>query len=370
MRILTVSNCPALDHLGSGYVIGNFVNGLRAAGHEVDLVQPDDYELCQWMRPRANSYRQAVGMLIATSRALMAKKYDIIEFWGGEAWLATRWIVRHKGPRPMIVQHTNGPETRYSRILLESGLANLTSMQSWHAESLLRAAFCFPDAIVTVSEYDRTWLAEQHLPLTGKLKAIENPLPACFIGRCQERRESRIIGFCGTWLPKKGIGVVVRDMTPILREFPEWRFLVLGTNEGDKVQSCFPDDIRQRIEVMPMIRDKEALAQQYERMAIFVLPSVLESFGLALAEAMACGCAAVTTRVGFGASLVHGREALLLDKATSPYLYQSAKQLMINPELRRRLAVAGWQRVQTLRWDHAIRSLSDTYENWLDEYRW
>ena len=46
MRILTISNCPAFEYLGSGYVIANFAKGLRALGHEVDLLQPDDYEVC------------------------------------------------------------------------------------------------------------------------------------------------------------------------------------------------------------------------------------------------------------------------------------------------------------------------------------
>src|ERR1043166_4180358 len=108
MRILSVSNCPALEHLGSGYVIANFVKGLRALGHEVDLLEPDDYEVCQWLRPRGMSYRQSIGILRAVNRALRRKVYDLVEFWGAEAWLATRWVVCRQKDRPMVVQHTNG----------------------------------------------------------------------------------------------------------------------------------------------------------------------------------------------------------------------------------------------------------------------
>lgn len=369
MRILSLSNCPALEHLGSGYIIANFVNGLRTLGHEVDLLQPDEYEIFQSMRPRANSYRQALGMLPAVKRALQVKNYDLVEFWGSEAWLATRWLIRRTANRPIAVQHTNGPEPRYNQMLKELGHLKLTSLQSWYAERLAPQAFSCPDAIVTISEYDRIWLAERRLPLAGRLKAIENPLPDCFLGLPRKDRESRVIGFCGTWLPKKGVGIILPDIIRVLREFPEWQFVVLGTNPADGVQSCFPPDVRQRVEVVPMIREKKALSQQYQRMDIFVLPSLIESFGVALAEAMACGCASVTARVGFGASLVNGQQALLMEKSESPHLYESVKRLILNPELRQQIGVAARERVQSLRWDSAVRILSDTYEHWLDGYR-
>ena len=369
MRILTVSNCPALEYLGSGYVIANFAKGLCKLGHEVDLLQPDDYEVCQSLRPRANSYRQAVGMFLSVKRALRRQRYAIVEFWGGEAWPATRWLAKSEWHRPMIVQHTNGPEPRYNRMLQEAGVLEFTAVQSWHAEKLVPQAFRCADAIVAVSEYDRVWLAEHELPESGRRHAIEVPLPDCFLHRPRKTRETRIIGFCGTWLPKKGTGIIVPDITRLLREFREWGFLVLGTNPKDQVESCFPADIRQRIKVMPMITDKETLAQQYEQMEIFVLPSLIESFGVALAEAMACGCAAVTTPVGLGASLVDGRHALLLQKAESPRLYEAVKRLILSSELRQELGAAAWGRVQGLRWDNAARELAETYQRWLDEYR-
>src|SRR5947208_12201652 len=90
MRVLTASNCPANPALGSGQVICGYTEGLRNCGHMVDLFAPDDYEVFQFFRPRANSYRQALGMWLICSRKLRGQRYDVIEFYGGEAWLATR----------------------------------------------------------------------------------------------------------------------------------------------------------------------------------------------------------------------------------------------------------------------------------------
>src|SRR5262249_52279465 len=163
--------------------------------------------------------------LRAVNRALRNKAYDLIEFWGAEAWLATRWLVSSKADRPMIVQHTNGPEPRYNQILRESGILKLNCLQVWNADRLLPQAFFCADGIVTVSESDRIWLSEHRLSPHAKLQAIEVPLPDCFVGRSIKARATGVIGFSGTWLPKKGIGILVSDMTDILRAFPGWRLV-------------------------------------------------------------------------------------------------------------------------------------------------
>ena len=369
MRILTITNCPALEHLGSGYIIARFVAGMRSLGHQVELLEPEHYEVLPRLRPRANSYRQALGMFLALWRALRSDSYDLVEFWGGESWLAIEWLTRQRGGRPLVVQHTNGPEPRYSQMLEAAGLLKLTPLQRWISYGLVPKAFRSPDAVVTISRYDRDWLEARGWPGSRKTQAIEVPLAECFLGRTAGRRSSRIIGFCGTWLAKKGLGVMVPDLTRLLREFEDWQFLVLGTGPEAGVQSSFPPDIRSRVEVMAMIKDKETLAQQYERMEIFVLPSWIESFGIALAEAMACGCAPVTTPVGFGASLEDGQDALLLEKAESPLLYEAVKRLILNPGLRSEIAGKARQRVQELRWENAVLSLSNIYGTWLTEHR-
>src|SRR5207248_2714683 len=100
------------------------------------------------------------------------------------------------------------------------------------------------------------------------------------------------------------------------------------------------------------------------RISIFVFPSVIESFGLALAEAMARGCAVVATKVGFASELTHGASALLLEAAESPKLYEAVHELILDSELRSRISQAGRQAVQHLRWKDAIAKLSDTYTEW------
>ena len=350
-------------------MIAGCVNGLRSLGHEVDLLEPDDFEVLKWMRPRAMGYRHAAGMLLASRERLRERNYDVVEFWGGEAWLAMRRLMAQGRSRPLVVQHTNGPEPRYSAMLERSGVRTLSPVQRWHAYHLVPDAFRLPDGIVAVSGYDLEWLSENRLPRSGKRIAIEVPLTPPFLARAPGVRDSRVLGFCGSWIARKGVHVLVPDVTRLLREHPDWRFLVLGVDAPAEVLRAFDESVRSRVEVAPMIEDKAVLAQQYERMEIFLLPSVSESFGVALAEAMACGCVPVATRVGFAASLRDGHEAVLLDAAESPRLYQAVHGLILDVERRRRIAAAARERVQHLQWSSAVRQLADVYQRWLLEHR-
>ena len=84
---------------------------------------------------------------------------------------------------------------------------------------------------------------------------------------------------------------------------------------------------------------------------------------------MACGCAAVTTPTGFGAELHDGEEVQLCAFGHASAMRASVERLLDDEALRVRIARAGWQRVQRLRWEHSVRKLEETYLRWLDEWR-
>lgn len=356
MRILTVSNCPLQAHLGSGYVIKNFVEGLRALGHEVDVLEPADYEVLQFLRPRFSTHRQAVGMMAATRRQLRVKTYDMVEFWGGEAWLATRWLRSQGSRRPVIVQHTNGPEPRYA-----SGTQSKAGRQS--LQRLLSAgAFTHADAIVTVSEYDRQWLKGHPQFKQVRVETVEPALPAEMQDIPLVLRSPKRIGFCGSWIPRKGTAAVVEAFVRLRRDIPDLKLVLAGVGENFRVGDAFPSEVHDAIEVHPMIRDKARLREYYQGLSILILPSKEESFGLVIAEAMACGCAVVATPVGFASCLVDGEEVVLMGQDSAEQLHSKTLQLLGNSELRNRIAGGGWARTRTLRWSESARRLERFYQ--------
>jgi N-acetyl-alpha-D-glucosaminyl L-malate synthase BshA len=72
---------------------------------------------------------------------------------------------------------------------------------------------------------------------------------------------------------------------------------------------------------------------------VVLLPSTLESFGLAALEGMACGVPAVATRVGGVPELItHGHDGYLEAPGDIPALAQRVIELLTDPDLHRRMS--------------------------------
>ena len=100
---------------------------------------------------------------------------------------------------------------------------------------------------------------------------------------------------------------------------------------------------------------------------VFVFPSEYEGYGLALAEAMACGCVPVTTPTGLGAELRDGEEALVCPFGDTVAMRVAVERLLDDDALRARLAVAGQAGARELRWSESVRRLEAVYDGWLGE---
>ena len=233
----------------------------------------------------------------------------------------------------------------------------------------MRKAFTKPDLVVTVSEYDREWLIKEDYQPPNRIVAIENPIADEFFEKPHSANKEKLIGYCGTWLPKKGIHVLAEDIGRLLKEFPDYRLLLVGVGPVFEKERYFSTEVCPRIEVVPYVENKVELRNLYWRMSIFVFPSVIESFGLALAEAMACGCAAVATKIGFAAGLKHREDAMLFERTESPNLYQAVRELILNAGLRQQLSRQAPRTVQHLRWNHAVEKLSAAYVDRVRHFR-
>jgi glycosyltransferase involved in cell wall biosynthesis len=110
--------------------------------------------------------------------------------------------------------------------------------------------------------------------------------------------------------------------------------------------------------------DANALEAQYDRTDLFVLATLRETYGMALAESLAHGIPAVTTSTGAAAELVGTDAGLLVAPGDVEALTDALTRFLTDEDLRSRLA-AGARRVRpTLRrWDETIAQLANTLES-------
>jgi glycosyltransferase involved in cell wall biosynthesis len=366
VRVLTLTNCPLDPRLGSGKTVIAFSAGLRAAGCTVDVLTPDDFEPYQVRTGRAAKFRRAWYAWRAVPPRL-AQSYDLIEFYGDEFWAVARQL-RRAHSRPVLVAHTNGlellahardathrPPGRLRRWF--DGLTHLRFSRIW-----LRSV----DALVCLCEEDSRWAVAGGHVAADRAAVVEPGLDAEYLAGEVTAASTRgpRVAYSGSWIDRKGIDVLALAMANVLAARPKAHFDIFGAARSppECIRAAFPEAVRARVTIHPGLSNR-ALAEGLGQAAIFVFPSRYEGYGLALAEAMARGCAAVTTPTGLGAGLADGQEAWVVGFDDAAALTSAVLQLLDNPTLCDRLAAGGRRRVAGLNWNAAGARLAALYES-------
>ena len=100
--------------------------------------------------------------------------------------------------------------------------------------------------------------------------------------------------------------------------------------------------------------------EHYRDADIFVMPSLMEAFGMPLAEALAAGLPAVAGRTGGIVDIVEdGVTGLLVEPADAGELTAALRRLLDEPELRGSIASAGRDRARArFGWDSVAEALN------------
>jgi len=369
MRVLTVSSCPLDPLLGSGKTRLRWSEGLRNLGHEVDVLEPKDFELWRSVG-RGLRFRQALGAVGAVLSRVRERNYELVEFFGGEFGLATRQLARAR-PRPFIVAHTDGFELLASEREREydppcNSLDHLRWLLRRHAhDRLSRAAFVHADGFVTGSELDRKRALELQMFSPEWTAVVAPGVDREYLKAPHHPNREARVAFIGSWIPRKGIRFIVEVMDAVLRERPALKLDLYGTSvPAHEVLRCFASRVRGQITVFGLLSNRE-IAAGLSRASVFLFPAQYEGFGMALAEAMACGCVPVTTPTGFGAELEDDSEALVCAFDDAPAMRRAVGALLDDSVLRSRIAASATRRVHGLSWATQVGKLEMVYQSWL-----
>lgn len=176
--------------------------------------------------------------------------------------------------------------------------------------------------------------------------------------------------FVGGLEPRKGLDYLVRAMPMIAGLVPDVKLIVVaksgfrGTDQVSTFQSLARElGVSNRILFRESV-DQQTLLSFYSECDVVVLPSRNEGWGLSLMEAMACGKPVVATRVGGIPELVRdGVDGLLVEPGDLDQLASAVVRLLTNPEVRRKMALAGRERVKEYSWDDTARKVLAAYES-------
>lgn len=366
MKILTLSNSPLDERLGSGKSVVRYTRELERQGHQILAFGPEDFEIFPNFR-RATKLKQAFGALFFVKQQVNSFSPDLVELYGDEFWLVVKWLKSLKKP-PLIVAHTNGLELfdwdrrRIYEPESDLGLRGLIN-RNLH-QRLSRLFFSSVDGLVCLSESDRSYAVLNGVIDISKSEVVSPGLDQTYLSSEINRDPQDRIAFTGSWITRKGVSLVITAITRVLKEFSNYHFDIFGSQRDSEDIKChFPNEIRERIHVYGSLKESE-LTKKLASCKIFIFPSHYEGFGMALAEAMACGCCVISTPSGFGAELNDGIDGFIVPFGDAESLYQRMLLLIQDNQIRALISANAKRRAISLNWQDSGDKLSMIYKKW------
>ena len=173
-----------------------------------------------------------------------------------------------------------------------------------------------------------------------------------------------------TLTPRKGHDLLFEALAPLP---PNWRLICAGslTRSPATVAALRQQLQRLRLDRQVVLAgevDGAGLAQLYAQTNLFVLPTRLEGYGMAVAEALARGLPVISTRVGAIPELVGDQAGLLVAVEDVDMLRAALARVLSEPDLLDGLA-RGAQAVRGSlpRWPDSCALLSNILQNASDD---
>ena len=212
----------------------------------------------------------------------------------------------------------------------------------------LRLAVRQADVIVCVSEAAMKLAVAMGAP-QARTQVVYNGIDAAFLKPGPYPLPERIarsgpgphVGVFGVFEPRKAQHVFLEAATLLAERFPSAHFWLVGS-AAVKDKEAYAKRLQHLVDTPPLrgrahIQDFQSdIVPWVAAMDVVVQPSVtLESFGMALAEALALGKPVVAARVGGMPEVVdEGRTGLIAPPADRPALAAALRTLLADPELR------------------------------------
>ena len=157
--------------------------------------------------------------------------------------------------------------------------------------------------------------------------------------------------FVGRLVPEKGVDIYVDAIEPLVSNFPEWNFGLIGSSKlGSNInKSNYSQDIINKFKKLGHqanfygFKDYSFVQEKMRDASIIVIPSLWEEpFGLVAAEAMSNGIAIIASNVGGIPEIVEDN-GILIKNINSSKIGKSLTTLIKNKDERELFQKKAWK---------------------------
>lgn len=190
----------------------------------------------------------------------------------------------------------------------------------------------------------------------------------------------KIILFVGRIDPIKGISFLIESIADLSNKYPgfknNFRVLLIGGDIKSDIFWLHPEVKK----IKQLIIDKNIeccvkflgssphskLSDYYTASDVVVMPSLYESFGLVVLEAMSCGCCVLVSRVGGLKYLIDDfKNGRFFESGRKEDLKKVLWQLLNDQKLREKLGKEAFKASQKYCWDIQAQKMIDAYKRFI-----
>jgi len=172
--------------------------------------------------------------------------------------------------------------------------------------------------------------------------------------------------FVSSLWPYKNAETLIDAFAPFVKAHPEYMLVIVGYAREENYFRKLTDLVRKHGIVESVIfaggLTHDIVAKLYQTASVFVYPSLYETFGLTILEAMACGCPVITSNVSAMPEIA-GSAAIFFDPRSSGELYDKLEKVVTDQSLHQELVSKGLSRAAEFTWEKTARRTLDVLES-------
>jgi glycosyltransferase involved in cell wall biosynthesis len=171
--------------------------------------------------------------------------------------------------------------------------------------------------------------------------------------------------FVGGNMQRKGLPTLIQAAAGVLAKLPDTEFWIIGQDRAIPHMEalCHSAGVDASFHFLGG-KSQAELLDFYAQADVFVMPSLVEAFGVVFLEAMASGIPVIGARAGGVPELIdHGRNGLLIEPGDAGGLTEWLLRLLTDTPLQERLRKAGLETAQQFDVERMMQCTYQVYQN-------
>jgi len=287
----------------------------------------------------------------------IVKKYkpDLLQAYGGPGGV----LLLRKSPIPLIyvANHTYAQQFKHLKRPIYTFLMRLEKKGYNLSKKIIAISSTTKDSLV--KDYGISPRKIEVIPVgidtnvfrPLKIKKIPNSM--LYVGRLHER---------------KGLPYLIKAIKTVRKEIPNLKLYIIGDGNlrSPLQENIKGENLSDNIIFLGKVSEEE-LIKWYNKVEVFVLPSLFEGFGIVCVEAMACGIPVIGTRVPGIVDIIKNRKnGILIPSKNSKKLANAIIGLLKDEKLRQLLGENGKKEViERFDWDMISQEFINVYKGML-----